>query len=195
MNTRFPELVRADRAMNHLTSVVNSLGVVDLDRPTPCPDWTVREVLAHVAGTAEALAEYARTGQRELPKQLVPLADPIGGALSSIASTRAALAADCADAADVRRSARDIAIEFTTHAWDLDPRRAIPDDLATDVLALVSPLMNDELRYQFFAAQADLGPGATASDKLVAFLGRDPAAFSPSLRRGSAAGLPPSSTD
>jgi uncharacterized Actinobacterial protein TIGR03083 len=169
------ELALAERAMNHLTHVVDSLVATDLDRPTPCPDWTVRELLAHVAGTAAALADFARTGRRQLPDKLVPLADPTREAVASIAGTRAALLDDSGDPDVVRGAAGDVAIEFTTHAWDLDPGQAIPEDLATDVLVLVSPLMNDELRQQFFAAQADVGPGATVSDKFVAFLGRDPA--------------------
>ncbi len=195
MSEPSPELALAERAMNHLTHVVDSLVSTDLDRPTPCAEWSVRDLLAHVAGTAAALADFARTGRRELPDRLVPLADPIGDAVASIEGTRAALVDDSGDPDVVRGAAGDVAIEFTTHAWDLDPGKAIPEDLATDVLALVSPLMNDDLRRHFFAARAEVGPGATASDKLVAFLGRDPAEFSPSLRRGSAAGPPPSSTD
>lgn len=194
MSTPVPELALAERAMNHLTHVMNSLVATDLDRPTPCPGWSVRDLLAHVAGTATALAEFARTGRRELPDRLVPLADPIADAAASIAGTRAALLDDSGDPAAVRGAAGDVAIEFTTHAWDLDPGRVVPDDLATEVLALVSPLLNDELRQQFFAAQVDVGPGATAGDKLVAFLGRDPAALSASKRRVIAGGPPPSST-
>lgn len=194
MSVPAAELMLAERAMSHLTDAVNSLTAADLDRPTPCPGWRVRDVLAHVAGTAEALADYARTGRRELPDQFVPQGDPITDTSSSIAGTRAALADDSGDPADVSRAAGDVAIEFTTHAWDLDPGHAIPDDLATDVLALVSPLLTEELRQQFFAAQAEVGPGATASDKLVAFLGRDPAAAIPWRRTAPDAALSPSST-
>lgn len=193
MTAPVPQLGLAEQAMNHLTDVVNSLDVADLDRVTPCPDWTVRDLLAHVAGTGTALADFARTGQRALPDRLLPLADPIGETVASIADVRAVLTGGAGDPADVSRAAGDVAIEFTTHSWDLDPRRAIPEDLATDVLAFVSPLVNDELRQQFFAAQAEVGPGATASDRLVAFLGRDPVAVTPSRRPAPAGGLPSSS--
>lgn len=189
------QLALADRAMNHLTDVVNSLTADDLDHSTPCRDWSVRDVLAHVAGTAAALAGDARTGRRELPTELVPLVDPVADTLSALADVRTALAGGAGDPADVRRVAGDVAIEFTTHAWDLDPGRALPDDLATDVLALVSPLLTDDLRQQFFAPQAEAGPGATASDRLVAFLGRDPAGVIPSRRPAPAAGMPATSTD
>lgn len=175
MNAVAPELDLANRAMNHLMDVVNSLGAADLDRPTPCPAWSVRDVLAHVAGTAQALAGFARTGRRELPDRLIPLANPIGDTDRAIAGLRAELAENSGDPAAASRAAGDAAVEFTTHAWDLDPARAIPDELAREVLAFVSPVMNDELRQQFFAAQVDVGPGVTASDALVAFLGRDPA--------------------
>lgn len=168
------ELTLADRAMTHLSGVVDLLTAADLDRPTPCADWQVRDVLAHLVGTAAALADYARTGRRELPERLIPLADPIADTQQAIAATRAALAGGSAEPADACRAAGDIAVEFTTHAWDLDPERSLPDGLAAEVLAFVSPLVTAELRTQFFAPAVRVGSGSTASDRLVAFLGRDP---------------------
>lgn len=170
------EVVLADRAMRHLGEVIGRLTPADLDRRTPCPDWRVRDLLAHLTGTAAALAGLARTGRRELPEELVHLADPIAETARSVAVTRAALADDSADPAHVRRAAGDVAVEFTTHAWDLDPRRDLPEHLAADVLALVRPLVSDDVRRQFFAPEAVVASDATAGDRLVAFLGRDPGA-------------------
>ncbi|MEU7399585.1 maleylpyruvate isomerase N-terminal domain-containing protein, partial [Streptomyces albogriseolus] len=40
-----------------LTEVLSELDDADLDRPTPCPPWTVRELIAHVRTGAGRLAD------------------------------------------------------------------------------------------------------------------------------------------
>ncbi|GGB25950.1 TIGR03086 family protein [Flexivirga endophytica] len=167
-----PELALAERAIAHLDRVLGSLTPADLDRQSPCPDWKVRDVLAHVAGTASALADFARTGLRELPEEALPLDDPINNTQQAIRETRDALAEQ---SEHTKSAAGDVAVEFTTHAWDLDPEIDIPEDLAADVRAFVSPLVTDDLRQQFFAPEAPLATDASAGDRLLAFLGRDPA--------------------
>lgn len=172
MTTVSPEHSLATRAITQLENVIGSLTPDDLGRRSPCPDWTVTEVLAHVAGTASALAAFARTGQREMPEQVVGLDDPIGDARDAIHELRTALAEGSEHA---QRAAGDASVEFTTHAWDLDPSTAIPEDLASDVHAFVSPLVDDDVRRQFFGPQVPVPADASAADRLLGFLGRDPA--------------------
>lgn len=173
MTTRTPERTVADRAIEQLGSVIDSLTPADLARQSPCPGWKVSDVLAHIAGTAAALADFARTGQRELPDHLRPLDDPIAQARQAIRDVHAALDSDSESAG---RAAFDVAVEFTTHAWDLDTGTAIPEDLAADVHGRLAPLMTEDLRQQFFGPEVWVAADASACDRLLGFLGRDPAA-------------------
>ena len=50
----------------------------------------------------------------------------------------------------------------------------IPESLADDVLALVSPALDVSARGENFAAPIGVPSNACASDRLVAFLGRAP---------------------
>ncbi|WP_446666048.1 maleylpyruvate isomerase family mycothiol-dependent enzyme [Flexivirga sp. B27] len=183
MTTATVEHELAARAIRHLSEVLDSLDDTDLTRQSPCPDWKVNDVLAHLTGTADALADFVRTGRRELPEQLTPLADPVQDTRDAIRRVQAAIASDSTHA---QRAAGDVAVEFTTHSWDLDPRVGIPEDLAADVHAFVAPALTDELRGQFFAPQLTAPGGATAGDRLLTFLGRDPTEGRPALREAAA---------
>ena len=162
----------ATRATGHLLTVIDQLSPADLDRPSPCPGWRVRDVLAHLTGTADALVDLVRVGERDLPDQLATLADPIADARAAIIRLREALGVPPVDPTWTIRAAGDAAVECTVHAWDLDPSRPLPDDLATDVLDFVAPLVDDTVRAQFFGPEVATTPGAPASERLVAFLGR-----------------------
>jgi uncharacterized protein (TIGR03086 family) len=52
-----PDLGPAARALADLLVTIED---GDLDRPTPCPEWTVRDLLGHVAGIPQAFAGAAR---------------------------------------------------------------------------------------------------------------------------------------
>ena len=70
------------------------------------------------------------------------------------------------------------AIELAVHGWDISracgQHRPIPPTLASDLLTICPLLVTDETRYPQFAAPVAVSPLASASDRLVAFLGRCP---------------------
>lgn len=169
------EFALAEQAVRRLTEVLATLGDADVQRHTPCAPWRVRDVLAHLTGTTSALVEFTRTGRRELPDELPVLVDPIASTEDSIASIRAALSDESTKPAYRQRAAGDVAVEFTTHAWDLDPRLGIPEELAAAVLAYIEPHIDDAGRGQFFGPGVPCRADAPAGDRLVSFLGRDPA--------------------
>jgi len=53
--TSFPVL---DRAHAALRQAVAPLTAADLDRPTPCTEWTVAQVLQHAAGDQRGYAMF-----------------------------------------------------------------------------------------------------------------------------------------
>jgi hypothetical protein len=72
------------------------------------------------------------------------------------------------------------AVEITVHAWDVGRAirqpRPIPPALASDLLAVCPPLVLDAGCHRLFGAPVAIPRGASTGDRLVATLGRDPAA-------------------
>jgi uncharacterized protein (TIGR03086 family) len=71
------------------------------------------------------------------------------------------------------------ALEIAVHGWDVAVtcglRRPLPDALATDLLRLAPMLVTEADRPTRFGHPLPSRPDDTASDRLLAFLGRDPA--------------------
>ena len=163
-------------------------GVQDghLDRPTPCDDWTVGELLAHIHQFTSVFADNARKRPIQVPDGLVDdwrIAIP--ATLEDLAAGwREPSAWDGqVSAGGIEMPAADNAIvaieELTVHAWDLAR--------ATDQTLDVDDSVLDRVE-QFFVlfspdATSDEGPfgpvastpdGADRLDRALARTGRDP---------------------
>ena len=70
------------------------------------------------------------------------------------------------------------AIEIAVHGWDISRacgrRLPIPEPLAADLLRVAPALIGPADRGFLFAPPVSVPAGATASDRLAAFLGRQP---------------------
>ncbi len=70
------------------------------------------------------------------------------------------------------------AIEIAVHGWDIYQAcgrpRQIPPALAAELLEISPMLVTDAERPFQFAAPVTVSPAASAGDRLIAFLGRDP---------------------
>lgn len=164
----------ACRALDLADARLAALHPAVLDEPSGCARWRIADLLAHLVGAADALTTLVRTGVRELPDRPPPLTEPIRDARAAVVRLRTDLGLAQVTTAWTARAAGDSAVEFTVHAWDLDPTRPLPDDLASGVLRLVQPAVDDAVRQQFFAPEVAVAPDAPAGDRLVAFLGRTP---------------------
>jgi uncharacterized protein (TIGR03086 family) len=77
------------------------------------------------------------------------------------------------------------AIEIAVHGWDVAAAcghgrsRPIPAELASGVLEIIPLVVTGATRGSQFAAPVSLPPLASPSDRLIALLGRDPAAPGP----------------
>jgi uncharacterized protein (TIGR03086 family) len=160
-----------------------------LDAPTPCGLWSLQELLDHTIDTLTMLTDAVA---------VAPVKDPDATAGEDLGPTRWAMAiADLADrsrqgwkAPGVMDRTFDLPIgtmpapiaawatllEAVVHGWDISQaggeEATIPDALAIPVLEFARQAVADADRGDNFAA--DLGIGDTASDQLVAFLGRKP---------------------
>ncbi len=166
------------RATDYARSVLTELTNDDLRRPTPCEGWDAGRVVLHLADVTDALLALLETGTLALP-QTPQTNDPDPVALVDERLAKLTYTFSVAtDATRVENAATAGAVEFTTHGWDIGrarhPAHRIPESLAEDVLALVSPALDLGARGENFAAPIDVPSNASASERLVAFLGRDP---------------------
>jgi uncharacterized protein (TIGR03086 family) len=174
-------------------SVVEQITDADLDRPTPCTEWTVRQLLNHLIGTlhlGRALLEDAPPAVAMMPGDL-PEVDLLDGDPSKAyqAGVEALLAAAQPDTfarvhpTPLGDMPGEIIGGFTTldiavHGWDLasaiGQRAQLDDALATDVLAFAHQTLTADTRAPRIGPEVAIDPSASATDRLVAYLGRMP---------------------
>ncbi|MET8131750.1 TIGR03086 family metal-binding protein [Streptomyces sp. NPDC005251] len=160
--------------------------------PTPCSEWTVRQVLNHARLDQQAYgAAITGTGW--------PDADPfhpvdgleadataaLDKVLADVAGVYAGLPADAEEVATplgplpFRVAAAAAAMDAAVHAWDIavatGQASPLDDDLAEGI-RLAADRLADHLRASFgvFAAAREVPDGAGRAEALLAFLGRDP---------------------
>jgi uncharacterized protein (TIGR03086 family) len=160
-----------------------------LSRPTPCGDWDLRALLAHLNDSLRAMDEAITVSRVDLvPPPLDPPGDPVAGLrdragqmMGSWANARAP--ADIAIADRALRPeivAATGAVEVAVHGWDVyracGSAVPVPPSLAEELLELCEVLVLESDRPIRFARRVELsGPEeASPSDRLVAYLGRHP---------------------
>jgi uncharacterized protein (TIGR03086 family) len=161
-----------------------------LRQPTPCRGWDVRMLLRHVNDSLAALSEAAGAGR----VGVCPAAESPGDDLTVTFRERARALAEAFGVCDHCDRAIGIgdrvitlstvavlgALEVALHGWDISracgPGRPIPAPLAADLLELAPLLVDGSDRAPLFAPPVTPAPDAGPSDRLAAFLGRDPLA-------------------
>jgi len=180
------------RTVDATTRLVDGTKPEQLDDPTPCTEWTVRDLINHITGGATMFAVSAERGS--VPDDMVGqllggdnLGDDFKGAWA-VASKRALAAYDQPGVMErlvklpfaelPAGVALNIAIfDVTTHACDL--ARATGQDVGDDellgaALELGPHIVSPELRQGgFFKEEQTSSDSSTPADKLLAFAGRD----------------------
>jgi uncharacterized protein (TIGR03086 family) len=172
-----------------LTEVVGNIGAEQLDRPTPCAEFTVRGVLEHLIGGATQFAGAFRGVQPSEPPVgdvqalfgpvLTDLADAISapGALDRTISTP--FGDMTGDA-----FARYVVLDGLVHGWDLATATGQPYRPPTKLVAAADHTAHtivDRFRDgQSFGAAVQPAADATPLERLVAFTGRHPLGGDPS---------------
>lgn len=174
------------QATTYALAAVAQVSEDDLDRPTHCTDWTVGDILAHLADVADALRKLADTGTLELTTQERPETDILNAVrhrtdalinrLTGVAATTEPAGSPKSEWVD--HAAVSGAVEFTTHGWDISAAlgqpRQIPDTLAAPLVAITSDAIDEASRDPQFASPVIVDPSRPPSDQLLGFLGRDP---------------------
>lgn len=181
------------QAIGYALDVADSITPGLLSRPTPCQGWDLRTLLRHVNESLTALLEALGSGS----VGAFPSAEDLAADPAAAFRDRARRLADaCTRAGRRRRGDRAIviadraltlnavacvgALEIAVHGWDISRacaiRRPIPRALAADLLAIAPLLVAEGGRSPLFAPPVIPAPAAGPSDRLAAFLGRDPRA-------------------
>jgi uncharacterized protein (TIGR03086 family) len=189
-----PDLDR--RAVQASVAVVARLRPGDLVRPTPCADWTLADLLAHMAVQHHGFAAAAEGHGADLETWRVrPLGDdPVAEYAAAAEHVMTAFGADdvldrtfalpeFGDGAEFpgRQAIRFHLVDYVVHGWDVARSLGVGIELDADVLdaaLTVAEMVPDgEQRLQPGAA---FRPGIPVAedvptlDRIVALLGRSP---------------------
>jgi uncharacterized protein (TIGR03086 family) len=202
-----------ERAISFTLGSLHSVTSAALSLPTPCREWDLHALLAHLNDSLAALHEAIDLGHVEVghidlgpvgrgqvdrrpvdigPDDLGPGGghrDPAAVLVAALRGRAGQVLGAWAGGGDYRVSVGGCrlsanvvtsagAVEVAVHGWDVARacrrHRPIPPQLAEEMLWLSPLLVTEGDRPRRFATPVAVPPNASPSDRLVAFLGRDP---------------------
>ncbi|WP_020667232.1 TIGR03086 family metal-binding protein [Amycolatopsis nigrescens] len=178
-----------ERAIGYALGSLRDVTPEVLAHRTPCRDWDLRALLAHLDDSLIALLEASTRGRVGLSApepEAGPGGDPVAGLRNRAGRLLGAwTGAERPDAVSVAGSPLTAgiltsagAVEVAVHGWDVARAcgrdRPIPAALAEELLELSGLLVSEADRPVRFAGPVEPPPLAGPADRLVAFLGRTP---------------------
>lgn len=191
MGTAEPVLDLLTRALDQTAVIIAGIRPGQADRPTPCPEWTVRDLVRHVV--AKDLRNFTAAARGELADWQAP-AEDLDPDWAADFRTRAAALLDVWRTADLDRpvpsmggaeaplrSRADQQIaELATHGWDLVKATGQSTDLDPDLAEHALTWSKGMLRPEYRGPDKAFGPEITVPadappyDRLAAWFGRTP---------------------
>jgi uncharacterized protein (TIGR03086 family) len=182
------------QAVRASVQVVSRASAADLARPTPCPDWTLAELLAHMTAQHNGFAAAAAGDGADLVhwQTGAPVADPVGEYAAAAERVIAAFAAAGVLAGEfvlpeisptLRFPAAEAIgfhfVDYVVHGWDVARALGRDYDLEPYVLAAVLPIAQAVPDGERRRPGAAFAPRVAATsggplDRIVALLGRRP---------------------
>jgi uncharacterized protein (TIGR03086 family) len=169
---------------------VRTVGAEQWDLPTPCTEWTTRDLVSHLvneqlwAPPLLAGSTIEDVGDRFEGDVLGD--DPVGAWASASAAARRALTEPGAldqrvhvswGMIDATEYAWQLTVDLAVHAWDLTAGIGKPammaDDLARTLLDQVEPQVRSWQGSSVFESPVPVPDDSDAQTKLLALLGRD----------------------
>ena len=187
-----PLLTRHGEALDLFTERVHAIRPDQWDDPTPCAEWTVRDLVNHLAVEQMWVPPLVREGA-----SMADQGDALEGDLlgDDPVATWDAAAAAAQDAfrepgaldrmvglsygeSPATHYCAQMTADAAVHAWDLSRAigadERIPKPLVDFSVREVAPYAADLEESGLFAAPVDPPPGADAQVRLLALLGREP---------------------
>ena len=175
-----------ERAVGYARASLQLVGTADPAARTPCPQWTLLDLLRHLDDSLAALTEAADIGSVGLvpvrgAETGQPLVDRLKGRACALLAAWAHHPEDTGVAVADRELRSDWlaaagSLEIAVHGWDVAQAcgvdRPLPGTLALDLLDVVPHLVGEADRPGRFAERIDVPLQAGASTRLLAALGR-----------------------
>jgi len=171
------------------TTLRRTQEVVDATAPalaglrTPCPDWTVRDLLGHLLVDNANFRLRAEGGQPDWTRRTVDPGANWSGAFRAGAEALVEAWRSHPPDPDGPVAGQTIA-EFTIHTWDLaratGQSPGIDEAAAEFAVTWMRKALQPEYRGGAFGAEHAVSANARSWERLVAFSGRDPAWTAPS---------------
>ncbi|WP_210651211.1 TIGR03086 family metal-binding protein [Nocardioides sp. SYSU D00065] len=166
------------RALDQARAALTTLDAADLDLPTHCGDWSVRDLVGHLVASPGNFLLMGRG--EEVDWDAVPdVAEGQWAAYFKADADRlvehwSLRPQEEAGMADMQSA------EIGVHTWDLlhatGHSMPLDPEVAERGLAFLQQGLTDENRSGAFGPAVEVGEDATPYDRLVAFAGRDPRA-------------------
>jgi uncharacterized protein (TIGR03086 family) len=183
---RAPLVEQLGRVSDAVAGLIGNIRADQWSAPTPCTDWTVRQMVNHLIGMNRVFAALL-AGQPPPPRPSADHVedDPVGAYRDSAAALQAAFGqpgvlertyhgplgtATGAERLQIRL------YDLLAHGWDLAQATRqpadLPDDLAEQSLAFARTQLTEQARPGRFGPAQIVAGQAPAIERLVAFLGR-----------------------
>jgi uncharacterized protein (TIGR03086 family) len=176
-------LQQLDQLGGPLGAVVAGITPEQLDRPTPCANFTVRGVLEHMVGGATAFTAAFRgeaPPEADLSDPLASFGPVIGELLDTIREPGSLEKTIQAPFGEVTGDvfARFVVLDGLVHGWDMatatgqayDPPAALVAEAEAFARQTLDPLRDGDT----FADAVEPAPGSTPIERLAAYTGRRP---------------------
>ena len=166
------------QAFDQAGRALETVNADNLDNPTPCSDWTVRQLAGHVASGPATWAKMTRG--EEVDWSAIPEVPDGQWGPTFRAGADELLAAMRQLPEDQQGQAGFQVAEYAVHSWDLVRGTGadvpLDDSLAETGLAAMRGGLTDENRQGAFGTEVSVPEDAGAYERLAAFSGRDPRA-------------------
>jgi uncharacterized protein (TIGR03086 family) len=180
------ELSCAEATLAGMQRVLREVTVADLDKHTPCPEFTVSRLADHLVDGISALGAMAGGSVRETPAASdTTVESRIAAVAQQVLETWRARGLEGSvpfgdGEMPATTAASILSVEFLVHGWDFatatDQPFPVSDEVAEYTLGLAKRVISPSSRAGGdFADEVAVGPGADALERLVAFTGRKPA--------------------
>jgi uncharacterized protein (TIGR03086 family) len=183
---RAPLVEQLGRVSDAVAGLISNIRADQWSVPTPCTDWTVRQMVNHLIGMNRVFAALL-AGQPPPPRPSADHVedDPVGAYRDSAAALQAAfgrpgvLERSYHGPLGTATGAERLQIrlyDLLAHGWDLAQATGqpadLPDDLAEQSLAFARTQLTEQARPGRFGPAQIVTGQAPAIERLVAFLGR-----------------------
>lgn len=177
MTTPNESVVLLSRALDQTGDVLAAIHEDQLSLPTPCGDWDVARLVAHVVATPRNFLVMSQGNQPDWSAEPPPVTTGWAADFRSAADDLIHFWHQAGDAAQPTQLDWQMA-ELAVHTWDLARATGqtphLDEEVAERGLAFMSASLTPDNRGDAFGEPVQVPEDAPAYDRIAAFAGRDP---------------------